>query len=65
MGVLLNIFGFINFLVGAWKLYKKAKKEGWKEEGREIVYALENTKDSQERKDLAKRISDHIRNLPK
>ncbi len=68
MAFLTNLFavlkGLYDAIVGAIARYKQAKKEGWIAD-QEIVYdAIEKAKSDTERRELAKRLADVVRNSP-
>jgi hypothetical protein len=63
-----KILAFLASIVEMWTLvkgviglYRRAKKEGWLNEGKEVTYAIGKAKTPEKRRDLAKSLAGHIR----
>lgn len=56
-----EVIGLVKEVIG---LVRKAKKEGWIQDGRELSHAIKNAKTNEERRELVKRLSDHSSSSP-
>lgn len=59
-----GLLDLINTVVVAYKAHQKAKQEGWLEDGKEIAKAINGAETDEERRALAKKLADQLRNRP-
>ena len=51
---------FYAFLKQAMAMYQQAKKEGWITDGKKIITEIQSAQTDQQRRELLRRLSDHI-----
>jgi hypothetical protein len=64
IGILTLIKEFLGLLKTGFELYRKARKENWLKEAKEITNAIATAKTPEQRQELARKLSEHLRSTP-
>ena len=61
---LMSLLEALSLLARLVKMIEEAKREGWIQNGRELVFRIEKAVSDEERAKLAKDMADHYSNMP-
>ena len=64
VGFLKMVVEIFNLVKEGVSLYKKARREGWLQEGKEITKSIREAKSDADRKKLVKALAKHTRRTP-